>query len=384
MNRDFFEAVALNSTKLMEYEHSMLKRMLNAPSETVHKVDPVFTELKSAYLALKHGNGFKCKEIVEKYFRSLSQERPEELCIVIDIARTIARSAKSASLSKWGSEILLESLPFLKSYAETGQYKPMEKMIQALKEPVGEELKTQIVQALTQMPEVPIELLKKAYANSCCLMIDEKTQVAGLVQQFSSTLLLLKQFSGHLQFEDLVTAGGVQLMEYCIPKRPAYSYSREKAVDKSAIAFDAIVAHLRNLTMHDGKDADLFIQYARPFLTKYLGSMHETYLRGFQREEKQLLEDEKKVLRMYQELSGKYCGVHPELDKIFIEQMIHPIVQGSYRQSYSSQEYSLTESSWEWQKNVEALLKTKHPYALEQAENLRLKFEKDDRYELWF
>lgn len=384
MKRDFFEAVALNSTKLMEYEHSMLKRMLNAPSETVHKVDPVFTELKSAYFAMKHGNGFKCKESVEKHFSVLGKERPEELCIVINIARTIARSAKSASLSKWGSEILLESLPFLKSYAETGQYKPMEKMIQALKEPVGEELKTQIVQALTQMPEVPIELLKKAYANSCCLMIDEKTQVAGLVQQFSSTLLLLKQFSGHLQFEDLVTAGGVQLMEYCIPKRPAYSYSREKAVDKSAIAFDAIVAHLRNLTMHDGKDADLFIQYARPFLTKYLGSMHETYLRGFQREEKQLLEDEKKVLRMYQELSGKYCGVHPELDKIFIEQMIHPIVQGSYRQSYSSQEYSLTESSWEWQKNVEALLKTKHPYALEQAENLRLKFEKDDRYELWF
>lgn len=383
IKRDFFEAVLLGSGKLMEYEHSMLKRMLNAPSEIVHKVDPVLAELKSASFALRRGNGFKCKESVEKHFRSLSQDRSEELCIVIDIARTIARSAKSPNLSKWGSQILLESLPLLISYTETGQYKPMETMIQALKDPVGEELKTQIVQTLMQIPKMPIELLKKAYANSCCLIIDEKTQVAGLVQQFGSTLLLLKQFSGHPQFEELVTGGGAQLMEYCIPNRPIYSYSREKNVDKSAIAFDAIIALLRNLSSRDAQDADLFIQYARPFLTKYLSSMPETYLRGFEREEEQLIEQERKVLRMYQELSEKYWGVHLELDKIFIEQMIQPIVQGAYRQNYSTQEYSLTERSWEWQKNLAALLKTKHPYALEQAENLRLKFAQADRYEGW-
>ncbi|MBS0653900.1 MAG: DUF3638 domain-containing protein, partial [Verrucomicrobia bacterium] len=377
MKRDLFEAVILESKKFQDYEHSMLKRALNAPSETVSKVDPVFAELKAAYFALRHGNWFKCKESVEKHFSSLAKGRPEELSIVIGIARTLARAAKSPVHAQWGSRLLLESLAFLTGYAKSKEYKPIEKMIEVLKEPVGDELKKQIIQALMQIPEMPADLIKTAYEYTSRSVIGEKSEVPAVIETLNNSLLLLNQLNQHVLFEDFVAIGGKQLLDSCIPSDNLRRYRDEGKVDKPAIAFEAIMTLLRSLTIHQDTQADLLFRYATPFLMKHLEMMRESYLRMADRMDKEFkpYDHEKKALQFYEVFVEKYCGIRPELDQIFIEQLIQPIIQRAHRQNYETKEYSETESSYDWPGFVKALEKTKHPYAVEQAENLRLKFE---------
>lgn len=385
MKRDLFEAVILESKKFQDYEHSMLKRMLNAPSETVSKVDPVFPELKAAYFALRHGNWFKCKESVEKHFSSLAKGRSEELSIVIGIARTLARSAKSPTHAQWGTRLLLEILPYLTGYATRGEYKPIEKMIEALKEPVGDELKKQIIQALMQITEMPAGLIKTAYEYTSCSVIGEKSEVPAVIETLKNSLLLLSQLEQHNLFEDFVAIGGKQLVDSCFPSNNSYRYRNGSEVDRPAVAFEATMTLLRELRSHQDPQADLLLRYATPFLIKHLGVMRENYLsmaEWFNRDYKPH-DHEKRVLQFYEEFSGKYCGFCPELDQIFIEQLILPIIQKAHKKEYKSEEYSETEGSYNWEGYVTVLEKTKHPYALEQAENLRLKFERSYGYEGW-
>ncbi len=377
MKRDLFETVILGVGKTLDYEHSMLKRMLNTPSKIVHKVNPVFAELKAAYFALKRGNWSKCKEIVEKHYRAVVKDCPEELSIVIDIAKAAARASKSPNQSQWGVRILLEILPHLRSYAIKGENQPIQRIIEALKEQVSDELKTQIVQALIEIPEIPADLLRMAYEYSSRLIIDEKTEVSTLAQKINDGLRLLGQLKQHPLFEELAGIGGRQLLEVCIPNDP-YGYHSAKDAEKSAIAFDAIIALLRKQ-----ENTDLLLLYARPFLTKYLGEMHMTYVRIYKESNLKHTKAQMRIVHLYEEFSDKYWGIHPELDKLFIELMIQPIVQQAHRQDYNTKEYSETEGTWYWKTQVDALLKTKHPYAMEQAENLRLKFERDYRSEMW-
>ncbi len=97
----------------------------------------------------------------------------------------------------------------------------------------------------------------------------------------------------------------------------------------------------------------------KAFLGRYLDSRNQRRLKEF-----------------YEGLLEKCYGICPELDQLLIEVVIQPLVKSSYKQDEATKEYSDTESSSDWRTNVRILAMTKIPYALEQAENLRLKFEK--------
>lgn len=379
MKRDLFEAVILESKKFQDYEHSMLKRVLNAPTETISKVDPVLAELKAAYFALRRGHWSKCKESVEKHFSALEKERSEELSIVIGIARTVVRAAKSPTHAQWGSRLLLDILPFLPGYVKEGEYKPIEKMIESLKEPIGDELKTQIIQALMQIPEMPEGLIKTADEYNSYSVFGEKLEVPAVIETLKNSVQLLSKLNRDPLFEDFVARDGKQLLESCYPSGDEWKY-REGKGNNPAIAFEAIMTLLRQ-----DPQAALLLRYATPFLIRHLGVMCEKYLRVSKHSGKDYepTEHEKKALQLYEEFTEKYCGICPELDQIFVRHLIQPIIQKAHKQDYKSGEYSETESFYDWEEYVKVLEKIKHPHAVEQAENLRLKFERNYEHENW-
>lgn len=379
IKRDLFETVLLESRKLPEYEHSRLKQLLNAPSSTVSTANPVFTELKTAFFGLKRGHRMKCRETVEKHFGSLGKDDPEAICTVIDIARNASRDLSEPTHLQWGIQTLRRTFLLVQDCAENKEYTPLERMIEALKGIADHEIKTQIVQRLVQIPEIPFELLKSICATICQFTIDEKTPASQVAASLRDSMHLLNHITERTSSEELTFVLGEQLIKTGIPQNTdTRGYGTEPAFNKSHVLFGAILTLMRETDL-----TDPLFKATKSFLTKYLESWEPI--------RQECLErwgcnpsSEKALIEFYEGLSEKCCGIYPELDDLLTELLLKPLIQRSYKQNEQTKEYSDTEASRFWMRNVKLLDMTKIPYALEQAENLRLKFEKENKKPAWF
>jgi len=376
LKKELFEIAILKPNQFREYHNSKLRVQFNSPSEPPSETNMNLRTLKSALFAINRGRFSNSKKVVENQIDNLNEESGEELSLIIDIALLATKNSQSKQLSSWGIKILKKILPEVEISADNKNFKPLEKLLEFLSNPIDQALQHQITQIIIQHIDLPLDIVEKAFINSTRFQIDDKTDTSIIIDSLRNTTSFLSLFKESPKFKELVNNRGHKLCEFLDeqgfkgPSRKLSDCIKENIHILNFNIFTAIVELTAQLSASNPTQADLLLEFVTPYLTSYLPMVLK--MRKL-KEAPWNQHIQIYIKTLYSNLNEKYYGISDKLDHLIREHLLDPLIKGAHRDN----DPTSTEAAWNDSDTfLQILNETKVPYALENAENIKLKFER--------